>query len=820
MNKKTALRPGEQIGRFDILKVMGQGAQGTVYLARDSHLQRQVAIKTLNVDEEGGQPAELKALMAEARIVSQFQHPNIVPLYDADEHDGYPYLIFEYVEGTTLSALLKKEGQLPVARAVEIAAQILDGVAYAHKKQIVHRDLKPGNVMIDAEGTPRIMDFGIAKSLNADKLAGSSGIIGTPLYMAPEYITVGVFDARADIFSVGMMLYEMLTGTTAARGANAREVLDRIVHQKFAAASAKNSDVSEQLDGIVLKALAKDPEDRFENAEAMNVALNKFLNPEDEMGGERFKPESSQSTIEFLLRRMRHKSDFPALSNTISEINKIVGSEQDGAAALSSVILKDFALTNKLLKLVNTAFYGQFGGTISTVSRAVVILGFESIRNAAITLLLFDHLQNKGQASNLKDETSAAFFNGVIGREIGSRTGLKDVEEAFICSMFHNLGKLLATFYFYEETLEIEKLMQQKGISEAHASYQVLGVSYEELGIGIARVWHFPEQITSSMRMVTEDKVKKPTTTLEKLRVISGLAGELSHLASSAPPEDRVKEVGELIRRYGESMPLSEKYLMSVIDKALQEMTVHANVLKINLPQSQFMRKVRQWSGKPAESTNVVSVDADTEAITMMENAVDNTLLKTSPLDGLGITETSVDGVETTTQIDASAVLAAGIQDITNTMVGDFTLNDLLRMILETMYRGMGFTRVLVCVRDVRTQSLHGRFGFGKDVDTVMKSFKIPLTYSPDVFHLALSKGVDIMINDIDADNIKERVPGWYRKAVPARSFLIFPIVVDKAPIAMIYADQDSGEMAIPPKELNLLKTLRNQAVLAVKQKR
>lgn len=810
MSKKTTFKSGDQLGRFEILQVLGDGAQGTVYLARDPHLQRQVAIKTLNFSETD-QPTALKALMSEARIVSQFQHPNIVTVYDANEYGGQPYVVFEYVEGTTLAVLLKKENCLPVARAVEIAKQILDGVAYAHKKQIVHRDLKPGNIMIDADGTPRIMDFGIAKSLEADS-AGSTGVIGTPLYMAPEYITDGEFDARSDIFSLGMILYEMLTGTTAVRGTSAREVLERIVHQDFSAPSTRNSEVSEQLDGIVLKALAKDPDDRYENAEAMNIALNKFLNPEEKAGSDHFKPDSSQSTIDFLLRRMRHKSDFPALSHTISEINKMVGSEQDGAANLSRVILKDFALTNKLLKLVNTAFYGQFGGTISTISRAVVILGFETIRNAAITLLLFDHLQNKSQAANLKEDTITAFFNGVLGREIGGRTG---AEEAFIASMFHNLGKLLATFYFYEESLEVSKLMQQKEISEDHAALKVLGVSYEDLGIGIARVWNFPEQIVFSMRQVTEDKVKKPSSTPERLRMISSLSAELSRIAGSTPPENRSKELSELIRRYGGCMPLSEKYLTSVLEKSTQEMAAHAVILGMNLPQSQFMRKVGQWTGKQAAVMKAAPVDADSDAITMMESAVDNTLLRTSPLDGL-----VMEGSETSPQVDPAAVLAAGIQDITNTLVGDFTLNDLLRMILETMYRGMGFTRVLVCVRDVRTQSLHGRFGFGQDIDTVMKSFKIPLTYSPDVFHLALSKGVDIMINDIDADNIKERVPAWYRKAVPARSFLIFPIVVDKAPIAMIYADQDNGQMSIPPKELNLLKTLRNQAVLAVKQKR
>lgn len=815
MAAQTPLHPSDVIGRFEVLKVLGQGAQGIVYLARDPHLQRQVAIKTFSLNDAASQPKELKALLDEARIVSQFQHPNIVMVYDAGEQGGQPYLVFEYVAGTPLSNLLKKEGRLPVKQAVDIALQILDGVAYAHKKQIVHRDLKPANIMINAEGTPRIMDFGIAKHLSSDSPASATGIIGTPLYMAPEYITRGEFDERCDVFSAGMILYEMLTGSTAAKGSNVREVLDRMVNQSFSPPSAKNADVSEQLDGIVLKALAKKPEERFESAEDMRLALIRYMNPQEETAEPR-SAAASQSTIDFLLRRMRHKSDFPALSRTISDINKIVSDDQEGASKLSASILKDFALTNKLLKVVNTAMYGQFGGTISTISRAVVILGFETVRSAALSLLLFDHLQNKSQAANLKEETVGTFFNGVIGREIGSRMGLRDAEEAFICAMFHNLGKLLVTFYFFEENQEINRLIEQKGVSETYASQQVLGVSFEELATGIAKSWHFPEQIVASMRQISEEKARKPATLADKLQIISSLSVDLSRVASNTPVEERAKEINNLIAHYGDALPLSEKYLMSVMEKSLQEMALQAAVLNIDLPQSNFIRKVKKWSGQDTAAQAIVPQTlAEADETAVFENAADNTLLRTTPLDALGEGEEASPG-----KVDAAAVLAAGIQDITNTLVGEFALNDLLRMILETMYRGMGFTRVLVCVRDPRDQMLHGRFGYGQDIDKVMNAFKVPLAYASDVFHLALSKGVDVHISDIDADNIRERIPDWYRKTVPASSFIIFPILVDKAPIGMIYADQDKGTMQIEPKELNLLKTLRNQAVLGIKQKR
>jgi eukaryotic-like serine/threonine-protein kinase len=805
-----------QIGRFEILRELGQGAQGAVYLARDPHLERQVAIKTLHLDQDSGANQDIKTLLAEARIVSQFQHPNIVTVYDAGEHDGNPYLVFEYVEGTTLASLLRKQRNLPPSRAVEIAVQILDGVSYAHQKNIVHRDLKPANIILDTNGVPRIMDFGIARQYSGEKTTRSD-VIGTPFYMAPEYIQEGIFGPRSDIFSVGMILYELLTGTTAVRGSSVSDVLDRMINQTFMPPSGRKSEVSEQLDSIVLKALAKKPEDRFEQAEAMKLALNRYLHP-DEEGSEQFQASSAQSTLDFLLRRMRHKSDFPALSKTISDINKIVSSDRDGSANLAKVILKDFALTNKLLKMVNTAVYGQFGSTISTISRAVVILGFENIRNAAITLLLFDHLQNKAQAGQLVDETIATFFNGLIARSLASKYGIKDGEEAFICSMFYNLGRLLATFYFYEETLEINKLMEQKNMSEAHASQMVLGISYEELGTGIARAWHFPDQIIHSMRQVGEGTVRKAGTEQEKLRVMAGLSNELSKIAANTPVAERGKELAKLIGRYGESMPLNEKHLISVMEDSLEEIARHASVLNIAVKKSQFLNNVSVWSGheEAAEKTGQIPGEATSpEANSVLENTVEKTMLKMAPKPGQE--EASEAG---TPSIDPSAVLAAGIQDITNSLVGDCTLNDLLRMILETMYRAMGFSRVLVCVRDRKANVMQGRFGFGQDIDAAMKAFKFPLDYTPDVFHVALAKGADIMIADINADSIKDRIPAWYRDKVGAHSFMIFPILVDKAPIAMIYADQDKEAMLIDPKELNMLKTMRNQAVLAIKQKR
>lgn len=165
------------------------------------------------------------------------------------------------------------------------------------------------------------------------------------------------------------------------------------------------------------------------------------------------------------------------------------------------------------------------------------------------------------------------------------------------------------------------------------------------------------------------------------------------------------------------------------------------------------------------------------------------------------------------------SILTAGIQDISNSLVDDFSLNDVLRIILETMYRAMGFERVLLCLRDAKTNTMVGRFGFGADTSEIARHFRFSLSAQSDVFQVAAQKGVDLIISDINEANIRSRIPDWYRSRMAAETFVLFPLVIKGTPVAMIYCDRRrAGEIKIPERELNLLRTLRNQAVLAIKQ--
>ena len=223
----AVLASTQTIGRFELIRELGRGAQGTVHLARDPHLDRLVAIKALRLSGDTKDRAQrMSLLMQEARLVSKLHHPNIVTLFDAVEHQGAPCLVFEYVEGRPLSDVVVASERLPATQIVDIAIGILRGISFAHGKKVLHRDIKPANVMLTAAGTPRVMDFGIACEASAAPLS-EKVLYGTPAYMAPEYVSEQRFLPASDLYAVGVLLYELLTGSQPISGANVYEQIGR-----------------------------------------------------------------------------------------------------------------------------------------------------------------------------------------------------------------------------------------------------------------------------------------------------------------------------------------------------------------------------------------------------------------------------------------------------------------------------------------------------------------------------------------------------------------------------------------------------------------
>jgi serine/threonine-protein kinase len=256
-----------QLGRYELLSELGQGAMGVVYKARDPVLDRVVAIKTINLTLPRDELAEYEArFYQEARAAGGLNHPNIVTIYDIGKSERVAYMAMEFLEGEELRSILSSKEPLAVLVALDIAAQVADGLTYAHERQVVHRDIKPANIMVVREGLVKITDFGIARMRTNEVKTMTGMILGSPKYMSPEQVAGKRADHRADIFALGVMLYEMLTGDAPFLADSIHGIMYQILNFSPAAPSTKRSELPEMVDLIVAKALAKGVDERYQSA--------------------------------------------------------------------------------------------------------------------------------------------------------------------------------------------------------------------------------------------------------------------------------------------------------------------------------------------------------------------------------------------------------------------------------------------------------------------------------------------------------------------------------------------------------------------------
>lgn len=804
------------LGRFELRRVLGQGAQSVVWLAFDPRLEREVAIKRMKV-VKGSDASALAQWLAEARSVSCLTHPNIVPVFEADVHDQQPYLVFEYVPGQTLATLLAKRGALAPAEAIALILDVLDALVAAHASGVVHRDLKPSNVMVDAAGRARVMDFGIAVRTRD---AGSGGPSeapdgGTPGYMSPEAAQGLAATPLMDIFSAGIVLVEMLSGKPLIDERDPYRAIYRVVHEQLVLPDNLSGDVDDRLRAILMRALARDPMQRHSSAKVFRDELAKWSDgarsDAGELGGGASGTgsgtSSGNSTLDFLMRRMRHKSDFPAMSDSVVRIQGMASSETESIDSVTTEILKDVALTNKLLRMVNSAHFAR-GGSISTVSRAVSLVGFNGIRNMALSLVLLEHMQDKAHANMLKEEFLRSLMAGTIASELSPVA--RESEEAFIGALFQNLGRLLAEFYFPEEARAVRSLTAspRQPVSEATASVNVLGLSFEALGMGVAKAWGLPEGIQRCMhRPVGEPPTRAHADTGERLRWVAVVANEMADILLHADPKDVDAQLARVAQRYAKTLGISPTDVQLATGCARKKLIEMARAMEIKVQAGSAAAKL--LTAPPG--TDVAHAQrADAPPDTLAPLALQATLTVLALPEAVGVRDVQ----------HVAQTLTAGIQDITNAMVEDFNLSDVLRMIMETMFRAMDFQRIIFCMRDPKTDALTGRFGLGHGVEGVVKSFNISLkANTPDLFTAVCLKGADTMISDATEVRIAERLPVWYRRLVNAPTFLLLPVAIKGKPFGLIYADKaDKGGLALDEKELALLRTLRNQAVMAFKQ--
>ncbi len=303
---REELAPGSLFAsRYQIIEELGHGGMGRVYRALDKKLNEEVALKLVR-PEIAADRSTLERFHTELKLARKISHPHIGRMYELMEEKGAHFITMEYVPGQDLRALIRQTGQLTVGKAIAIGKEICEGLAEAHKQGIVHRDLKPSNIIIDRAGGARIMDFGIARSMGVKSRTGAGVMIGTPEYMSPEQVEGKEVDARSDIYSLGIILYEMLTGRVPFEGDTPFTVGVKQKNEIPKNPKVLNPNIPDDLGGVILKCLEKDRQNRYPSAEVLAVELDRIksgLPAAETVIPKRKSLTSREITVKFTLRK-------------------------------------------------------------------------------------------------------------------------------------------------------------------------------------------------------------------------------------------------------------------------------------------------------------------------------------------------------------------------------------------------------------------------------------------------------------------------------------------------------------------------------------
>jgi HD-like signal output (HDOD) protein len=514
---------------------------------------------------------------------------------------------------------------------------------------------------------------------------------------------------------------------------------------------------------------------------------------------------------EILLERISRDTDFPTFSKYIIEINRMISSpaKNSSVSDLSNTILKDYALTSKLLKLVNSAYYNTTGGKVTTVTRAVVMLGYEKVRLATTNLLLFDLMKCKSSAVELKEAFVKAFWRGLIAKDMAATMALEGDEEAFICSMLHNLGRHIVLLYLPDKCDEIANLILDKDFSEDKASKVILGISFENLGICVAERWKFPAQIVNSMERLSAEKLRKRKGNINILGVLSNFSNNLCHIINTTKGKKTKMSLSALVKQYARHVYLTPQQLALLIDASLEKIRKHADLLNIDIENSQFLKRLtaRGQEQQPDRSGRIPDSDLDLEISKVL---VDSRSGFDTP--GMRLNDTP--------EANSVEVILSGIQDMSAAMVGEYKVNDIALMAIESMYRGLGFNRVIFFTMMRDKKQMEARFGFGPGIERIANQVRFEINGTRTIFNLALAKEKDLLIANTDEQHVHNLIPEWFWLKINAPAFVFLPISLEKNSLGAFYADRKSAGPPIQPEQYKFLIMLRTQLLLAIKYRK
>ncbi|NBW51589.1 MAG: HDOD domain-containing protein [Betaproteobacteria bacterium] len=519
---------------------------------------------------------------------------------------------------------------------------------------------------------------------------------------------------------------------------------------------------------------------------------------------------TTTAALDFLWMRMQHRPDFPAFSASVRQVLNLIDAENETLSTLASGILQDGALTQKLLRLVNSSYYRhRWGGNVTTVSRAVALVGIRGVRNLVLSLIVIESMRDSVDAGPLYEELLRGIAAGTLAHELASHND--EAEEAFVSGLMQNLGRMLAQFYFPEEArqikmqcLALEPAQRPQPKQQDDIARKVLGISLPELGTGVARKWDLPDTIVFSMRRCPEGsapaKAREPA---ELHRALGSAANELVEHMHTLSPQDWELAVKTLAQRFDKSLGLSvDDYLQAV---GLTRSRMQDLVDALGIPVAR---------DAPAAAWLLAGASADSASA---RRALPQQARMPVGTTAVGVHPDYKPG-------DTTEVLEAGMAEIITSLVEDkLKLNQIVRIAIETLYRAFGFQRIVFCLRDPRKDRLLGKFALGLDAEYLPARFDIgllkPVPGHADLFTRVCSEGLDTLVADATEPALARQLPPWYTNSINAPNFLLLPLISKSLTIGLIYADREKpGLIDISDRNFSQLDALRKQLILAFRQ--
>ncbi len=449
------LSKGQKINdRYEIIKTIGEGGMANVYLANDTILDRKVAIKVLRGDLSNDEKF-IRRFKREALSVSNLSHPNIVEVYDVGEEDGNYYIVMEYIEGKTLKQLLQKRGALTLNEVIDIMTQLTDGLAHAHEAYIIHRDIKPQNIMIEDNGLVKITDFGIAMALNSTQLTQTNSVMGSVHYLPPEQANGKGSTVKSDIYSLGILMYELLTGSVPFKGDTAVEIALKHMKEKVPSIRKQNPTIPQSVENIVLKATAKNPKNRYDNVRDMYKDLQTALQRDNE----------KRLVYEYPENDLEETKVIPQVTKEIKQvIDKPTAKEEDTD---DDSVLKEKDEKNKLPIILAVVLLG----TLIVLAGVYLLITSKDVKEVKVpnvvgltTEKAIKMIKEKGLEYTTKSEESATVEEGKVIRT-EPKAGSTRTKKSTI-TIVESSGKeyVVLEDYTGQNYYEIKGKLEAKGI--------------------------------------------------------------------------------------------------------------------------------------------------------------------------------------------------------------------------------------------------------------------------------------------------------------------------------------------------------------------